>query len=285
LGEILRVAQDPEAQQKNQPVSSMALEALVPGRYQPRQEMEEGALSSLAESIRTHGVVQPIVVRPLDGGYEIIAGERRWRAAKLAGLEQVPVSIRNDLDDASVLAIALIENIQREDLNPIEEAQALQRLIDEFSMTHQQVALAVGRSRAAVTNILRLNGLPESIKTLLLKNKLKMGHARALLPLKTEQMKVLADKVVKRELSVREVEKEVARILAQGAGQVERPNTFKLQSPSDMMPKISNYKAQLRKKLGANIDFVVGRDGTTSLSIKYTDWKKLETLVQRLIEG
>jgi ParB family chromosome partitioning protein len=284
LGEILRIASEPDARQIEQPTSQMNVAQLVTGRYQPRQEMDEKALKSLAESIRVHGIVQPIVVRPYAGRYEIIAGERRWRAAKLAGLEQVPVSIRNDLDDASVLAIALIENIQREDLNPVEEAQALARLVEDFSMTHQQVALAIGRSRAAVTNILRLNALPEFIKGLLIKGHLKMGHARALLPLDVERMQLLAKKAVEREWSVREVEKEVGRLL-NGLQEKIAVTPAPLVQTKEFLPKMSSYKAQLRKKLGANVEFVVAKDGSTSLSIKYSEWSQLENLVQRLMQS
>ncbi len=191
--------------------STLPLDALQPGKYQPRTRMDEGALYELAESIKAQGLMQPILVRPLSSGrYEIIAGERRSRAARLAGLDQVPVLVR-EVPDASALAMALIENIQREDLNPLEEAQGLQRLIREFDFTHEQAAQAVGRSRAAVSNLLRLVNLAAPVQDMLLAGDLEMGHARALLALDGAAQVQLAQQVHAKRLSVRETERLCAR--------------------------------------------------------------------------
>ena len=187
------------------------LDRLQPGRYQPRTRMDEGALYELAESIRSQGVMQPVLVRPLGGDqHEIIAGERRVRAARLAGLDEIPVLVR-DVPDESAAAMALIENIQREDLNPLEEAQGLRRLTDEFGMTHELAAQAVGRSRSAASNLLRLLNLAEPVQQMLMAGDLDMGHARALLPLDGAQQILQAQEIVAKQLSVREAEKLVAR--------------------------------------------------------------------------
>jgi ParB family chromosome partitioning protein len=191
--------------------SELPLARLQPGRYQPRTRMDEGALYELAESIRSQGVMQPVLVRPVDGDrYEIIAGERRVRAAALAGLDAVPVLVRAVPDEAAAV-MALIENIQREDLNPLEEAQGLQRLIGEFGLTHEQAAQAVGRSRSAASNLMRLLQLAEPVRTLLMAGDLDMGHARALLALPAAEQSMTAQQVVARKLSVRQTEALVAR--------------------------------------------------------------------------
>jgi ParB family chromosome partitioning protein len=210
--------------------SSLPLDALVPGQYQPRTRMDEGALFELAESIKAQGVMQPILVRPLASGkYEIIAGERRSRAARLAGLDQVPVLVR-EVPDQSALAMALIENIQREDLNPLEEAQGIRRLIDEFSFTHEQAARAVGRSRAAVSNLLRLLNLARPVQDMLLAGDLDMGHARALLALDGAAQIQTANQVQARRLSVRETERLCARAQApEPAQQAERRELDRLE--------------------------------------------------------
>ena len=188
---------------------------LRPGRYQPRTRMDEGALFELAESIKSQGVMQPILVRPLaEGGYEIIAGERRSRAAQLAGLDEVPVLVREVPDEAAAV-MSLIENIQREDLNPLEEAQGLKRLVDEFGLTHEAAAQAVGRSRSAASNLLRLLQLAQPVQQLLMAGDLDMGHARALLPLAAAQQILGANQIVAKKLSVREAESLTARQLAQ----------------------------------------------------------------------
>ena len=194
----------------------LKLAQLQPGKYQPRTRMDEGSLYELAESIKAQGVMQPILVRPVGAGrYEIIAGERRARAAKLAGLDDVPVLVK-DVPDESAAAMALIENIQREDLNPLEEAQGLKRLTDEFGLTHEQAAQAVGRSRSAASNLLRLLNLTEPVQQMLMAGDIDMGHARALLPLDGAQQILGANEIVAKNLSVREAEKLVARTAASG---------------------------------------------------------------------
>lgn len=198
--------------------SSLPLSALVPGVYQPRTRMDEGALYELAESIKAQGIMQPVLVRRLVSGenagqYEIIAGERRFRAARLAGLDSIPVLVR-DVPDEAAAAMALIENIQREDLNPLEEAQGLSRLVREFGLTHEQAAQAVGRSRSAASNLLRLLNLAEPVQTMLMAGDIDMGHARALLPLDGAEQILGATQIAARKLSVREAEKLVARMHA-----------------------------------------------------------------------
>ena len=191
-------------------LSAVPLESLQPGRYQPRTRMDETALQELAASLRQHGMMQPIVVRPIGSArYEIIAGERRFRAARIAGLDTVPVIVR-EVGDEQALALALIENIQREDLNPLEEAQAIRRLLDEFGYTHEQAAEAIGRSRSATSNLLRLLNLAPAVQTMLLAGDLEMGHARALLPLERAEQILAANRVVEKRLSVRDTERMVA---------------------------------------------------------------------------
>jgi len=193
------------------PPTTLKLDQLQAGRYQPRTRMDEGSLYELAESIKSQGIMQPILVRPVDGGgYEIIAGERRVRAARLAGLDSVPVLVKVVADEAAAV-MALIENIQREDLNPLEEAQGLQRLVSEFKLTHEQAAQAVGRSRSAASNLLRLLNLAEPVQQMLLAGDLDMGHARALLALEAAQQVMAAHEIAARKLSVREAEKLVGR--------------------------------------------------------------------------
>lgn len=205
----------PAAAPGTQP-SSLKLESIDAGRYQPRTRMDEGSLHELAESIRRQGVMQPVVVRPLaNGRWELIAGERRVRAARLAGLEEIPVLVKEVPDDAAA-AMALIENIQREDLNPLEEAQGLKRLVTEFGLTHEQAAQAVGRSRSAATNLLRLLNLAPAVQGLLMAGDLEMGHARALLPLGTAEQVMLAHEIVAKRMSVRDAERRTARLAAMG---------------------------------------------------------------------
>ena len=205
VAEVARTAGDA-------PPSKLKLDVLQPGKYQPRTRMDEGSLYELAESIKAQGVMQPVLVRPVaDGRYEIIAGERRTRAAKLAGLDEVPVLVK-DVPDEAAAAMSLIENIQREDLNPLEEAQGLKRLTDEFGLTHEQAAQSVGRSRSAASNLLRLLNLSEPVQQMLMAGDLDMGHARALLPLDGAQQILAASDVVARKLSVREAEKLVTRL-------------------------------------------------------------------------
>jgi len=209
----------PETPAAEGPPSVLPLSALRPGAYQPRTRMDEGSLYELAQSIRSQGVMQPILVRPVaePGHYEIIAGERRFRAAQLAGLDEVPVLVKPVADEAAAV-MALIENIQREDLNPLEEAQGLQRLVGEFGLTHEQAAQAVGRSRSAASNLLRLLNLAEPVRTLLMAGDLDMGHARALLALPAAEQAMTAQQVVARKLSVRQTETLVARAVRPARG-------------------------------------------------------------------
>ena len=250
------------------------IDLLTRGKYQPRTHMDSAALDELAASIKAQGVVQPIVVRPLAaGGYEIIAGERRWRAAQRAGLETIPAVVRHIPDEAAI-AIALIENIQREDLNPVEEANALQRLIDEFGMTHQRVAEAVGRSRAAVTNLLRLLALNDDVRKMLEEGKMDMGHARALLSLPSSQQSQVAHQVIERGLSVRDTENLVRRLL-------ERPATRK-SAEAGMDPDIRALAGKLSEKLGAKVRIQHGSGGKGRLSIDYHSLDELEGILSRI---
>jgi ParB family chromosome partitioning protein len=255
-------------------LKQIPLDLLVRGKYQPRTHMDKGALEELAASIKAQGVVQPIVVRSLPtGNYEIIAGERRWRAAQIAGLETIPAVVRKIPDEAAI-AIALIENIQREDLNPVEEANALQRLIDEFRMTHQQVAEAVGRSRAAVTNLLRLLTLNEDVRQMLEKGKMDMGHARALLALEGKSQSQAARAVVDRGLSVRETENLVRRLL-------EKP-TARKSARAAVDPDVRALQQKLSEKLGAKVRIAHSRRGKGRLTIEYGTLDELEGILARI---
>jgi ParB family transcriptional regulator, chromosome partitioning protein len=224
LGPRVKEAADPPAANDDGVPHSLSLANLQAGKFQPRTRMDEGSLYELAESIKAQGVMQPILVRPLGGErYEIIAGERRARAARLAGLDVVPVLVK-DVTDESAAAMALIENIQREDLNPLEEAHGLRRLTDEFGLTHEMAAKAVGRSRSAASNLLRLLQLTEPVQQLLMAGDIDMGHARALLPLEGAQQILSATEIVSRKLSVREAEKLVARASANAGRQAPLPS-------------------------------------------------------------
>ncbi len=250
----------------------LKVEQLSPGKYQPRSRMDEESLAELASSIRAQGIMQPILVRELvNGGYEIIAGERRWRAAQLAGLTQVTVLVRKVPDNAA-LAMALIENIQREDLNPLEEAVGIQRLIDEFQMTHQTAADAVGRSRSAASNLLRLLKLPELVQGMLMDGKLDMGHARALLSLDAAQLIAAANKIVADGLTVREAEKLVQAMLNPKV-KVSRPEVSR---------DIVNLQEELSQAMGTAIQIKVGKQGRGKLIIEYTSNDHLEELIARL---
>ena len=263
-------------------VTSLPIDALQAGRYQPRTGMDPTRLQELADSIRVQGVIQPIVVRALDArgknaaSHEIIAGERRWRAARLAGLADVPVVLRA-ADDRAVIAMSLIENIQREDLNPLEEAQALTRLIDEFELTHQQAAEAVGRSRAAVSNLLRLLDLPIAIRALLESRQLEMGHARALLTLAPDAASHLAAQAVEQGWSVREVERR-AQLLAQG----RLPASTKSTAPKRADADIAALERELAETLNTRVAVQHGRGGRGKLVIHYHDLDTLEGVLQRL---
>jgi len=272
LDALLGLSYDPSVQKDE--LRQVPIDLLQRGKYQPRTHMDKSALEELAASIRAQGVVQPIVVRSLPAGnYEIVAGERRWRAAQLAGLETVPAVVRRIPDEAAI-AIALIENIQRENLNPIEEAKALQRLIDEFGMTHQKVAEAVGRSRAAVTNLLRLLTLNEDVRDLLDKGRLDMGHARALLALEGRTQSQAAQQVVKRELSVRETEHLVRRLL-------ERPGAGK-RPRATMDPDVRALQQRLSDKLGTKVRIQYNRRGKGRLTIDFGSLDELDGVIKHI---
>jgi ParB family chromosome partitioning protein len=252
---------------------SIAIDTINRGTYQPRVHFEPEALEELAASIRAQGVLQPIVVRPNSSGYELVAGERRWRAAQLAGLQDIPAVVR-DLDDSTAAAIALIENIQRENLNALEQANALQRLIDEFGMTHQQTADAVGRSRAAVSNLLRLRELPEPVKRNLEQGELDMGHARALLGLEKGLQSELAAKIVRQGLSVRDTEALVRN------HQQAKSSTKKAKTRKD--PDISRLEMDLADKLGAKIQIQHGPKGQGKLIVHYKSSDELEGILKKV---
>ncbi|MDH4274361.1 MAG: ParB/RepB/Spo0J family partition protein [Gammaproteobacteria bacterium] len=245
------------------------------GRYQPRMEIHPESLEELANSIRAQGIVQPIVVRPLDdtGRYEIIAGERRWRAAQIAGLHTIPAIVRNVPDEAA-MAMALIENIQREELNPIEEATALSRLVEEFSMTHNQVADAVGRSRVAVTNLLRLLSLTDDVKRMVTNGDLEMGHARALLALSGNAQLQAARAVVAKGLSVRETERFVRRLHTQ------KDDDKKPEAGSD--PDIRRLQTQVSERLGAKVRIVHAANGKGRLEIGYNSLEELDGILAHI---
>jgi ParB family transcriptional regulator, chromosome partitioning protein len=258
------------------------VDLLQRGRYQPRVDMRDETLGELAESIKAQGVVQPIVVRPLpreDSGetrYEIVAGERRWRAAQMAGLHTVPAVVRDIPDDAAI-AVALIENIQRENLNPIEEARSLQRLVDEFGLTHADAADAVGRSRVTVTNLLRLLELPRTVRELLERRQLDMGHARALLGVESLELQAeIADRVVNQGWSVRETEAAVRRVGAGGGGS----KTAKAaQANGD--PNVRRLEADLAETLGASVSIEHGAKGGRVV-IRYHGLEELEGILAHI---
>ncbi|MEO5732891.1 MAG: ParB/RepB/Spo0J family partition protein [Rubrivivax sp.] len=264
--------------------STLALDRIATGKYQPRTRMDEGSLYELAESIRSQGVMQPILVRPLsglrEGDYEIIAGERRYRAAKLAGLNSVPVLVKPVGDEAAAV-MALIENIQREDLNPLEEAQGLQRLIDEFKLTHEQAAQAVGRSRSAASNLLRLLQLAEPVQVMLMAGDLDMGHARALLSLPAVEQSLLAAEIAAKQLSVRETERRVARIGSE-------PATSRGSSPAlaARSGDITRLEEQLADRLAARVEIRLRRRGrggqSGEIAIHFESLQSLDGLLERL---
>lgn len=260
----------------DQQLSKLPIDLLQRGKYQPRMDMRPETLQELADSIRAQGIIQPIVVRPVSvtpgqpTHYEIIAGERRWRAAQIAGLHEVPVVIRHIPDEAAV-AMALIENIQREDLNPLEEAIALDRLIKEFGMTHQDAAEAVGRSRAAVSNLLRLLELAEEVKRLIEHRELEMGHARALLPLPLRRQVELANHVANKGLSVRETEALVRRVLQQES------NPEAAAPKAD--PNVKKLEADLAEKLGAKVQVQHSAKGAGKVVISYHSLDELDGIL------
>jgi len=250
----------------------LPIEFLQRGKYQPRQDMNAEKLQELADSIREQGIVQPIIVRELgDERYEIIAGERRWRAAQLAQLDAVPVVIK-DFDDQTAMAIALIENIQREDLNALEEAQALKRLGEEFGMTHQEIAKAVGKSRTTVSNLLRLNELTPAVMQLLAAGEIEMGHARALLALTGKNQLVAAKQVVAKAMSVREVEQYVR----------DFANPRVVKAAPEVDPDVIRLQERLSEKLGAKVAINHHPKGKGKLVISYTNLDELDGILKRI---
>ncbi len=263
--------------------TTLRLDLLQAGKYQPRTRMDEGSLYELAESIKAQGIMQPILVRPIgQGRYEIIAGERRSRAAKLAGLHEVPVLVK-DVPDEAAAAMALIENIQREDLNPLEEAQGLQRLTQEFGLTHEQAAQAVGRSRSAASNLLRLLNLAEPVQGMLMAGDIDMGHARALLPLDKAVQITSAHEIVAKKLNVREAEKLVAK--AQGAGR----QTPLLRAPQDKTRDVVRLEEELSDLLTAQVDIRIKRKNLRGIqgevTIQFGGLDELNGLIDKLRAG
>lgn len=266
LGDIAPAEKD-----KSPNLQTLPIEFLQRGKYQPRKDMHPETLQELADSIKAQGIIQPIIVRAIGSDkYEIIAGERRWRAAQLVALQEIPVVIK-DIDDRAAMAVALIENIQREDLNALEESEALKRLLDEFEMTHQQVAEAVGKSRAMVSNLLRLIDLQSEVKTMLINRQLEMGHARALLSLEGEQQVAAANKVVKQGLTVRATEKLVKEF------NQEKPVEQK-QQDSDTL----RLQDELTEKVGAKVTINHQQNGKGKLVFSYTSLEELEGIISRI---
>lgn len=257
-------------------LQDIAVEQIEPGRYQPRTIMDPERLEELAESIKTQGLIQPVVVRPLakEGRYELIAGERRWRATQLAGLKTIPAIVRQ-IEDESALALALIENIQREDLNPLEEAVAIKRLIDEFELTHAEAADAVGRSRAAVSNLLRLMELDQAVRALIEKRQIDMGHARALLALEAKDQVRAAHEIVAKGLSVRQTEQWVRSLKA------KKPNSKKTSQPSAKTPDLERLEQELTETLCAPTTVRHQASGKGQVVIRYTSLDELDGLLAR----
>ena len=274
LGDTSLSALEQEAvQAPPQELQYLPVDLIQRGKYQPRRDMNPAALEELAQSIKAQGVLQPIVVRPIgEGRYEIVAGERRWRASQQAGLEKIPARVR-DLPDEAAIAMALIENIQREDLNPIEEAIALQRLQQEFQLTQKQVAEAVGKSRVTITNLLRLIALPEEIKTLLSHGDLEMGHARALLGLPAEQQVEGARHVVARGLTVRQTE----ALVRQWLNSKDKPA---VETKAD--PDIARLEQRLAERLGSPVQIKHGSKGRGQLVIRYASLDELQGVLAHI---
>ncbi len=247
----------------------LSVKDLRPGKYQPRSRMDEESLRHLAESIKSQGVMQPILARPVgEGQYEIIAGERRWRASQLAGLEEVPVLIR-EVPDEAALSMALIENIQREELNPLEQAMGIQRLVDEFGMTHQEAADAVGYSRSATSNLLRLLNLTDPVQELLMQGKIDMGHARALLSLANAEQVEAANLIAKKQYSVREAERLVQSMQKEKREKRVDRDVIRLQE-------------EISERLGTGVKISHGQKGNGRITIEYTSLEHLDTILGRL---
>lgn len=258
--------------EKNNSLQKLPIEWLQRGKYQPRKDIDPERIKELADSIKAQGIIQPIVVRQIgEQRYEIVAGERRWRAAQLVGLQEVPVVVR-EIEDKAAMAIALIENIQREDLNPLEEAEALKRLLEEFELTHQQIADAIGKSRATVSNLLRLMELQPEVKQLLIEKQIEMGHARALLPLGRDLQIKAARKIAKQSLSVRAVEKLIRDL------QTETP---KKDSPTQDRDTL-RLQEDLTSKLGAKVSIDHKQNGSGKLVVSYSSLEQLDGIIEQI---
>ena len=252
-------------------LQNLEISRLQPGKYQPRTNMDQVALAELAESIKAQGVMQPILVRPIsDDQYEIIAGERRWRAAQLAGLNEVPALIRKVADE-SALAMSLIENIQRENLNPLEEAMGIQRLINEFGMTHQTAGEALGNSRSTISNLLRLLNLSAPVQELMMQGKIEMGHGRAILTLAPAEQIKMANLIAQKQLSVRETEKLV--------NQIEHPSTKKIKKPDRDLLRLQE---DVSERLGAQVDIKPKKNGQGNIVIHYSSLDQLDDILSKL---
>ena len=269
LDALLSSADDVSNNESN--LQNCKIDNLVTGKYQPRTHMNEKALKELAESIKAQGIMQPIVVRYLDNKrYEIIAGERRWRAAKIANLDEVPILIKN-IPDESALAMALIENIQREDLNAIEEAKGIQRLIDEFGMTHESASEILGKSRTTITNLLRLLSLSQHVQNALLDGKIEMGHARAIIPLASSEQAMICQKIISQKLSVREVEALIGN----------RPSA-KVKMRENKSSDILSLENDLSDKLGTSVKISHKKNGTGILKINYSNLDQLDSIIKKI---
>ncbi len=266
-----------EASQK-----TLAVSQLQAGKYQPRQAMDQSSLDELAESIRAQGVMQPLLVRPVGSAgtqkFEIIAGERRFRAAQLAGLAEVPVIVR-EVDDQAALAMALIENLQRQDLTALEEAQGIDRLIQEFGLTHEQAAKAVGRSRSATTNLLRLLQLPPSVQTMLRDGALDAGHARALLPLQATAQRSLAERIIREQLSVRDAERMVTKLQS---GSISAKGSAK-KAGRPMSRDWVRVQEQISDGIGLPVSLKQGRGASGEMTIRFSSLEELDGLIARLL--
>lgn len=276
------LGEKPQEANSSTEINRLPLTALQAGKYQPRQKMEAGALQELADSIREQGVMQPLLVRLVSvGKYEIIAGERRFRAATIAGLKEVPVLV-SEADDQAAAAMALVENMQREDLNPLEESQGLARLIEEFGFTHEQAAKAVGKSRSAITNLLRLAQLAKPVQAMLLAGDIDMGHARALLPLPGASQVALAQRIAAQGLSVREAEK-MSAALAVAGGQIgDKKSKSKADASSPSRdPDTRRLSQEIADLIGLNVEFKFkGKGG--EIRIGFSQFDELDSLLKKL---
>ena len=271
---VYAIEANPSSPAVTSALQTLPIEQLQRGRYQPRRDMNPAALQELSDSIKAQGVMQPVVVRAIGPKqYEIIAGERRWRAAQMAGLDTIPAIVR-DIPDETAIAWALIENIQREDLNPMEQAVAMQRFADEFEMTHQQIADAVGKARATVTNLLRLTQLPRDVKTLLEHGDLEMGHARTLLALPEAQQTEVARTIVAKGLSVRQTEALVRSLLAAK----DKP----AQKPAKADPNVAELQQWLAERLGAGVDIQYNKKGKGKVVISYNSFEELDGILAHI---